>query len=62
MIELRTYQQECVDALFRYFECADGHPLAEMPTACHAPGTRVLDWRGRPVAVEDFFDRVRLIK
>lgn len=33
MIELRPYQQECVDALFRYFERASGHPLVEMPTA-----------------------------
>ena len=33
MIELRSYQAECVDALFRYFERADGHPLVEMPTA-----------------------------
>lgn len=32
MIELRDYQREAIDALYRYFEQHDGHPLLVLPT------------------------------
>lgn len=32
MIELRYYQREAIDALYRYFETKDGNPLIVMPT------------------------------
>ena len=32
MIQLRYYQREAIDALYRYFEVNDGNPLIVMPT------------------------------
>lgn len=52
---LRDYQAEAVDALFRYFEAAEGNPLVAMPTGSGKSlviadfGRRVLEWGSRAI-------------
>ena len=32
MLELRPYQREAIDSLYKYFNSANGNPLVVMPT------------------------------
>ena len=52
-MELRAYQREAVNAIYRYFEKNAGNPLIVMPTACHAKGTGILMYDGKIKAIEN---------
>jgi len=53
VIALRNYQEDAIEALYRWFESEAGNPLVILPTGCHAKGTRVVMIDGTTKAVED---------
>lgn len=52
-LELRDYQRESVEAVLSYWAGGGGNPLVEMPTGCHARGTKILMHDGSLKTVED---------
>lgn len=54
MITPRPYQQEAIDASVRFLKSSKGqNGLLQLPTGCHAVGTRVVMWDLTTKAVED---------
>lgn len=51
--KLYDYQQSAIDSVVEYWAGGGGSALVEMPTGCHARGTRVLMADGSLKAVED---------
>lgn len=52
-MELRPYQKEAKDAIFREWAAGHRKTLTVMPTGCHAAGERVMRADGTAVRVED---------
>jgi len=52
-MQLRPYQQESIDAVYRHLRERDDNPCVVLPTGCHAAGHPILMFDGTLKPVED---------